>query len=270
MSGDDLERAIAALREQGERPAPQARLTKSRILRELRPRAGRRRVMWLVPIAALLAGSTVLAATGRLPGAYHAAARALGFEASTPLVARPPAPDSRTVAPRPASTESSPPVAPAATTPAPAQEPTPDGEAATSGAGASASPTPTVRRGATRPEPKERAAHAATTSTAEPSPAPPSSQAANADDDPALALYRRARQLHFVEQKPAAALAAWDAYLAADPRGPLAIDARYGRALCLVRLGRSEEARAALEPFATGKYGSYRQNEARALLDALK
>jgi len=229
-------------------------------------------VTWLVPLAALLACSTVLSATGRLPEVYHAAARALGLEASTPLVARPPAPDSRTVPPRPASTESSLPVAPAVTAPAPApaQEPTLDSEAATPGDAANTSPPPTVRRRTTQSESKERAAHAATTSAAEPSPEPPSSQAANADDDPALALYRHARQLHFVEQKPGAALAAWDAYLAADPLGPLAIDARYDRALCLVRLGRSQEARAALEPFATGKYGSYRQNEARALLDALK
>jgi hypothetical protein len=80
MSGDDFERAIAALREQGDNPAPQARLTKERILRELRPRARRRRAVWFIPLAALLAGSTVLAATGRLPDAYHAAAKTVSAQ----------------------------------------------------------------------------------------------------------------------------------------------------------------------------------------------
>src|SRR5947207_12740849 len=52
---------------------------------------------------------------------------------------------------------------------------------------------------------------------------------------PVEALYRRAHELHFHGGDPAAALAAWDRYLAAEPDGRFAVEARYNRALVLVR-----------------------------------
>jgi hypothetical protein len=73
-----------------------------------------------------------------------------------------------------------------------------------------------------------------------------------------------------VDKNPGAALAAWDAYLREFPRGRLAVESRYNRALCLVRLNRRDEAAAALAGFAKGAYGGYRQAEARALLDAME
>ncbi|WP_156338817.1 tetratricopeptide repeat protein [Chondromyces crocatus] len=73
-----------------------------------------------------------------------------------------------------------------------------------------------------------------------------------------------------MERNPAAALGAWDAYLREDPRGRFATEARYNRALCLVRLGRAGEARSALESFARGAFGGYRQADAQKLLDALE
>jgi hypothetical protein len=84
-----------------------------------------------------------------------------------------------------------------------------------------------------------------------------------------LALFHRAHQLHFRQRDAAAALAAWDRYLQADPDGPLVLEARYNRALCLVRLGRADEARAALQPFADGTLVHYRRDEARALVQSL-
>jgi hypothetical protein len=81
-------------------------------------------------------------------------------------------------------------------------------------------------------------------------------------------LYRLAHEAHFARQDYTAALAGWDAYLRAAPGGRLATEARYNRAICLLRLGRDAEARRALEPFASGFMG-YRQNEARELLNEL-
>lgn len=81
------------------------------------------------------------------------------------------------------------------------------------------------------------------------------------------AAYARAHRAHFVEDAPARALAAWDAYLAAYPAGTFAPEAAYNRALCLVRLGRFVEASAALRPFARGRFGAYRHDEAVLLLD---
>jgi hypothetical protein len=87
--------------------------------------------------------------------------------------------------------------------------------------------------------------------------------------EPGDALYAVAHRAHFDDRDPARALVAWDAYLADDPRGPFAPEARYNRALCLVRLGRASEAAQALQPFADGAYGAYRAEESRKLLAAL-
>lgn len=87
----------------------------------------------------------------------------------------------------------------------------------------------------------------------------------------AEALYRTAHELHFRGVDHAAALAAWDAYLAAEPGGRFAIDARYNRALALVRLGRYAEARTALAPYARGEIAAgYRQPEAKTIVDRLE
>jgi len=84
-------------------------------------------------------------------------------------------------------------------------------------------------------------------------------------------LYRAAHDLHFHGGDPAAALAAWDAYLAAEPVGRFAVEARYNRGILLARLGRYAEARAALEPFARGDVepAGYRQTEAAQVVGRL-
>lgn len=97
----------------------------------------------------------------------------------------------------------------------------------------------------------------------------PASAAPDAGLDAELELYRTAHRAHFTDQNSAAALAAWDAYLAKAPKGRFVLEARYNRALCLVRLERTAEAKTALEPFARGAYGSYRKREASELLEVL-
>ena len=78
--------------------------------------------------------------------------------------------------------------------------------------------------------------------------------------------YEHAHRDHFFRDAPAAALAGWDAYLAAYPRGTFAPEARYNRALCLVRLGRFAAAAEALRPFTTARFGGYRRHESCLLL----
>jgi hypothetical protein len=101
------------------------------------------------------------------------------------------------------------------------------------------------------------------------SPSASSRAPAPAAADVEESIYADAHKAHFVARDPASALRGWDAYLAAYPNGRFALEARYNRALTLVRLGQVDGARAALLPFADGSNGGYRQQEARALLDAL-
>jgi TolA-binding protein len=81
--------------------------------------------------------------------------------------------------------------------------------------------------------------------------------------DPELAAYRVAYDAHFHGASPEAAVAAWDAYLAAYPDGKLATDARYNRAIMLVKLKRFGEAAEALRPLASTR------DDAARLLNAL-
>ncbi len=86
---------------------------------------------------------------------------------------------------------------------------------------------------------------------------------------PAL-RYERAHDLYFHAKDYLAALAAWDDYLAAEPDGRFATEARYNRALTLVRLDRLEDAKAALAPFAHGDVlAGYRKDEAATLIEKI-
>jgi hypothetical protein len=104
------------------------------------------------------------------------------------------------------------------------------------------------------------AAHDAGDHVRAPAPAPPTTEA----------LYGEAHQLHFVTGDKYAALRAWDAYLAAAPDGTFAPEAHYNRALCLVALGRTDAALAALRAIATVEIASYRARDAARLVRALE
>jgi hypothetical protein len=86
-------------------------------------------------------------------------------------------------------------------------------------------------------------------------------------DDGETRTYGQAHAAHFVADAPAEALDLWDAYLRRYPGGTFAPEARFNRALCLLRLGRRDDARAELRPFAAGELGGYRQREAATLID---
>lgn len=96
--------------------------------------------------------------------------------------------------------------------------------------------------------------------------AAPANQSEPSADD----LYRAAHRAQFVDRDPAAAVEAWARYLSAAPSGSLALEARYNRAISLVKLGKKDDAVAALTPFARGDYGPYRQADAASLLLLLR
>jgi hypothetical protein len=245
VTDDLLKAATRALREDAADDGGDGRFTRARVMASLHQGKVKRRtrLAFILPIAACLAAGTAWgAATGRLPAVFQAVGQLVGYSS------QPSAPKADE---RGASTSPKVAAAPDAQVPPPAvdvpAEPGPAVEAA-----------PVVEA---KPEPsKIEAAPSAKSSAA------PRSSAAfqDADGD----LYRLAHEAHFASHDYTRALAGWNAYLQAAPGGRLATEARYNRAICLLRLGRDAEARQALEPFASGQQG-YRQNEARELLEEL-
>ncbi|HKO51636.1 MAG TPA: hypothetical protein VJV79_28195 [Polyangiaceae bacterium] len=237
MSKDLLDEATRALRETEPVSEFEARATRARVMNGLHQTRVRRRtrVAFLLPIAAsFVAVSAWGAASGQARRVLDQFERFVGITASAPASAKAPA---RHAAP--------PRIA------APSPEPT------------ALAPTREAE-----PPPSSPASNPATSAVRANSMASASPVRAERAD-PNLALYRLAHAAHFVDRDPARALAGWDAYLRAAPSGEFAPEARYNRALSLVRLGRVPEARSALEPFANGAYGGYRKTEASALLERL-
>jgi hypothetical protein len=253
MSDDVLAQASRALCEQASTPAEYAWRTRARVLaRASRGKRRNRLAVLLVPVVAVLGASSALASThGGLSEMWNRVARLLVRDV----------PDDRgTGAPResfvvrpPHTVEAALPAraAPIATAPSIPELPVEALLPAIQG--------PVVAA----PSARKRADEACDAKRAEIRPQE------GAEDEDAARLYAEAHRAHFVDRDPEAALRAWDAYLAAAANGPLAPEARYNRALTLVRLDRLAEARAALAPFASGAYGGYRAQEARAILDAL-
>jgi hypothetical protein len=97
-----------------------------------------------------------------------------------------------------------------------------------------------------------------------------SDEGAGSGGDSDLAAYRAAHRVHFQERAPRPALTAWDRYLDRHPTGRFVLEARYNRGIALVRLERWSEAEVALAPYAEGRYGAYRQRDARMLLKAIE
>jgi hypothetical protein len=291
---DAFDRAVKALRETGETSAADVARTRLRIMETLHrgERRGRRTMWVLLPIAAVLAGSTALAKNSEVVHrVWTGVAETIGIggpaEKAAPLatakgsVGRPAAataaePGALGEAPSTPPLQVAPPspiVASGAVEGEPAQgnEPSTAGDTARQATASEDSRRqPAAPRGRPRP-----AAVRATPTPVNPLPeaVEPAASAASLPNDgeaAALALYKKAYRLHFVDQKYAAALAAWDEYLRASPAGRLVVEARYNRAIALVRLGRRAEAESALAPFARGEVNDgYRAREARELLDVL-
>jgi hypothetical protein len=247
MSEDVLKRATEALREESSAAYPRSAATRARLLDSAEKRyAGRRRwlLRWSLAIASLFVVGTALARVAEYWPALREVISLHSLVAPKSSRSRKP---EHTRAPAVSPTPQQPPAEPAAPPPSSAPQP----PAAPSALPSAAPP----------PRPAPRRAHPT------PAPAPPQPAAAGPARSAELELFRRALALH-VAHDPAA-LAAWDAYLRIAERGVLVPEASYNRALCLIRLGRNAEARAALAAFARGDFGAYRRSEAEALLRAL-
>jgi hypothetical protein len=283
MSGDLLEQATRALRETTAEPQPRSGLTRARLLESAEKRYVSRRfglLRWVIALVAALAASTALA---RVAQYWPEIKRAIAPAASEPAVApKRKAATKHPLQPMAASTDlplsaagaPAPEIAPAAEASAPKGVPSSE---ARPGVVPSTPATPAPRR------PKSKAPRPKPAARPDPSPArkpsfEPEAIAMTPAPDPVLgpkpapesaelALFRRAQRMHLAQDPRA--LAAWDDYLRVASRGVLAPEARYNRALCLIRLGRKSDARSALTPFANGEYGSYRRTEAKALIQAL-
>jgi TolA-binding protein len=238
MTDDLLKAATRALHEETADDGADGRFTRARVMASLHQSKVKRRtrLAFILPIAACLAAGTAWgAATGRLPAMFHAISEAVSY-GSKPSEPKPSA--SKAPSPKPAQVAEDVPPPPPVVEVAP-----PPAAAQAKPEGAKAEPAVSAK------------------------PAPSTSSSASfqdADGD----LYRLAHEAHFDAHDYGRALAGWDAYLGSAPNGRFATEARYNRAICLLRLGRDAEARQALEPFASGKLG-YRQSEARQLLDEL-
>jgi hypothetical protein len=243
---DVLESAIAAMRASDTSDdGDLAEATRDRLVRSLEVRARHHRQLTaVVTVLVVLLGGTVSWAwsTGAI-------SRWLGSETKETVEETAPMP--APAPPPPARASSVPntwPPAPAEI-PAPAPAPAPP-------------PAPAPVIVPPRPAPKPLPV---------PAPRPALAQAENLSVSEIEVLYRRAHELHFRGSDRAAALAAWDAYLAAEPNGRFSVEARFNRALVLVRLSRYAEALAALEPYARGDVaGGYRRDEAAALVERLR
>ena len=271
MSRDLLKDATQALSESGHEQRG-AHFTRERLMASLHEskRRHRSRFTVLLPLAAVFVGSTAFATvTGKLEAVVVSALNIVGIQADSGEQP-PPASAAGRVGPSskavPSKAGDPAPPPPVDESPA-ADEAEPGASADADEVAGRAAAEPGVRGASVlRPVPAARDARTAdrlegaTTEVSQPIPT-------EADD--AHAVYRRAHHAQFRDDDSARALAGYEEYLARQPGGRFAVDARYNRALCLVRLGRVAEARSVLDAFAGGAFGGYRQRDAARLLLAL-
>ena len=272
MSDDLLERMTAAMRETTSAPPDELERARqrARLLTQARKRTGLRPQtlwQWAAVIVAGFFVSTAMAHVISVQGPrLLRALRSEEPEAAPAKAAR------RAKASRPRAVPADVPAlagAADATVPQPPAAVEPSAVASDSEAVVQpAQAQPSAAGSVVRPQRPARArARPAAVKPAVASSSEPTREEAGAPEPPELRLFRAAQALH-VARDPRA-IAAWDAYLQKASTGPLVPEAKYNRALGLVRAQRYADARSALAPFAQGAFGAYRQREALALLERL-
>lgn len=268
MTQDLLEKLAGALAKETDGAHVTPELTRTRVMRRLdeQRRKRRMRLVIMAPLLGLGLGSTALAASsaefravvGSIPEFFgsSSAARSRHIEATAQHRAHP----SRS----PDSTIDSPPV------PIKAAE-IPEPDAPPAAAEAALDSAQRTRKATPFTAGSQTLAHTKTTADdgAERGAASASPPLAVPESNLGLALYRQAHDAQFKAGNHRAALTGYRAYLNEYATGPLSAEASYNAALCEVQLGQNSAARRSLTPFARGAYGPYRQEEARALLEAL-
>lgn len=270
MTDDLLKRSGDALRNETAAPELRSGLTRARLLDSAAQQRKKRAnpLRWMVPFVLTLGAGTALAHFTHeyFPEVWNAVVPD-ALERSVPeadVVRRAAKPKKKPeplalAVPAPAPIEPAPTPAPAIEAPV---------EVAPAPAIATVEPAPTRPRSkrihapaSVEREPAVIADETKPVITVKPATAAPPAESAE------LALFRRAQKLHTAKDR--GAIAAWDDFLRVAPNSPLATEARYNRALSLIRAGRSDDARKALAPFARGDMSGYRQREATELIDAL-
>jgi TolA-binding protein len=243
MTHDPLFEATRALRELSDVESDAERFTRQKVLLDIRQRqrTKARRTIFAVPLAVFAIGSVAMAATrGHIPEPVRKwVAQVTGIESV--------AHERRAIVPR--------------AMPSVSESPS---DRLPEASGVSSAPEVPAAPIALAPEPSLPPA-------ASPAPAASSGRGGPATADSPLTeaefqRYRLAHEAHFIKKDPEAALALWNDYLAHAPSGRLAVEARYNQALCLLKLGRTREAKHALAPFVSGTYGAYRKQEAQSLI----
>ncbi len=276
MNDDVLERATRALREEGSPSQRELAEARARLVTSSHISSARKAnaLRWVLPLAAaFLAGTAFAATNGPLELAVRTVRTWLAESAdSEERASKTNTSALEAVSPRPAEaaapTASVTPEAEPATAPATAEEPERMENAAVHPPAEPQLQSTLSRRPRAQPRSAESVTPHATLAVSET--LREAEPATEPQPNPDLALYRSAHRTHFAGVDAEAALGHWNAYLRRFPNGMFALEARYNRALCLVRLGRRDEAARALSPFAEGAVsGAYRREEARALLKAL-
>ena len=252
---DTLETAARTLREATDAPSSEVQATRARILdAHTRSKAARPQLTWLAAAAALVLlvgvpGAWALT-TGRVTRWIEAIVGPAEVDEPAPIET--PAPPR---VPRDRARPVLPTIDPVID---PVIEPTP------------IEPTsvePSIEPAPIEPLPIDRdRAEALPSETNETTVGRPAPREDTSERDDRLA-YQAARALELESRDPTSAIAAYDAYLAAHPRGRFATEARYHRAVSLASAGRNDEAIRALTPFTRG---GYREAEARELIEALE
>jgi hypothetical protein len=268
MTFDPLAEYVDAYRRETVHRERDSRVLRSRMIATA---ASRRRIprmhRWLIPVAALLMGSVALAASGQ--SAERTWSRLVGWiEEKTERATKAPP-----VAPR-SHPQRANPVAvrePVARADAPRTQPV----AVIALDALPVAPPVHVASSDRRPR-KGGGAHDVTAPGATSSahrPEVPGVKQSGAEGESIgseLSVYAAAHALHFGANNPAGALAGWQRYLREYPAGALSSEARFNEAVCLIKLGRRQEARRLLVTLSQNAAAGPGQRQALTLLEGLQ